>query len=381
MNANKTLWLGAFTQYVLDNGTETRVRKQITLSPVKAGGKTVSKRDAMRLLQPFLDEANKPASEMRKTIALSAFLDVWERDYLSLSKRSTQGVTKAYTKRLRASWGARDIRSIGAGDVQSLIVSVLKEGNSPQSVKNLWRCISCIWTAAFKQKYVDTDGKGIKPKLPRVPRKKAKVYMLADVASMIVNAQSDEWRVFYWLAAEAGLRSGELAGLRLTDIDLEAAKLTVNVSVYRRQEETPKTDSSVRVLALSPQLVSLLRGQIERQRGLGLAWLFTGANGQPWDMDAMRRFTFKPMLKRLGISGAGFHAFRHFNVSLMDGLRVPLRTIQERIGHAVTGVFTLDVYGGQQDFARNMEAARLLGAEIERAKLQLIYSLEAQVAA
>jgi hypothetical protein len=35
-------------------------------------------------------------------------------------------------------------------------------------------------------------------------------------------------------------------------------------------------------------------------------------------------------LRALDIKQAGFHSFRHFNVSLMDSLRVPLKTIQER---------------------------------------------------
>jgi hypothetical protein len=68
----------------------------------------------------------------------------------------------------------------------------------------------------------------------------------------------------------------------------------------------------------------------------------------------------------LGIEQAGFHAFRHFNVSLMDALHVPLKTIQERIGHALTGNFTLDVYGGKPDFARNIEAGRRAGARFRR---------------
>ena len=73
------------------------------------------------------------------------------------------------------------------------------------------------------------------------------------------------------------------------------------------------------------------------------------------------------LLKSLKIPQAGFHAFRHFNVAILDALRVPLKTIQERIGHALTGSFTLDVYGGQPEWGRNLEAARLVGAELERA--------------
>jgi hypothetical protein len=66
---------------------------------------------------------------------------------------------------------------------------------------------------------------------------------------------------------------------------------------------------------------------------------------------------------------AGYHAFRHFNTSLMDDLGVPLKTIQERLDHALTGVFTLDIYGGKPNWERNIEAAHMIGAEIERAVL------------
>jgi len=84
------------------------------------------------------------------------------------------------------------------------------------------------------------------------------------------------------------------------------------------------------------------------------------------------------LLKSLGIPQAGFHAFRHFNVSLLDALRVPLKTILERAGHALTGVFTLDVYGGSPEWERNLEAGRLAGSEIVRAvsKLETVANAE-----
>jgi hypothetical protein len=84
-------------------------------------------------------------------------------------------------------------------------------------------------------------------------------------------------------------------------------------------------------------------------------------------MNVYRRRKMTALLKSLEIPQAGFHAFRHFNVSLLDALRVPLKTIQERAGHALTGVFTLDVYDGSPEWERNLEAGRLAGSEIERA--------------
>jgi hypothetical protein len=52
---------------------------------------------------------------------------------------------------------------------------------------------------------------------------------------------------------------------------------------------------------------------------------------------------------------------------MMDVLRVPLKTIQERIGHALTGSFTLDVYGHTFDWTSNEDAAKRLGEEIAKA--------------
>jgi hypothetical protein len=71
--------------------------------------------------------------------------------------------------------------------------------------------------------------------------------------------------------------------------------------------------------------------------------------------------------RKLGPDVWVYHAFRHFNVSLMDALRVPLKTIQERIGHALTGSFTLDVYGHTLDWKYNEDAAKGLGEEIAHA--------------
>ena len=198
-----------------------------------------------------------------------------------------------------------------------------------------------IWNAALAQKFVDVLLP--KPKLPRKSKKKAKFFTLAEVARIIAASQGEE-RVFYWLFAETGMRSGELAGLKMKDIDGE--RLTAVQSIWGGEEQSLKTNSSLRTMALSPQLVSLLWEQIARQKAKGHDYLFTSRTGTPKDMNVIRKRKMKPLLKSLGIAPA---AFRHFNVGLMDALRVPLKTIQERIGHALTGSFTLDVYGGQPE--------------------------------
>jgi hypothetical protein len=64
--------------------------------------------------------------------------------------------------------------------------------------------------------------------------------------------------------------------------------------------------------------------------------------------------------------GHEFSRLPAFQCALQDALRVPLKTIQERLGHALTGSFTLDVYGGQPEWERNLEAAQQICAELEK---------------
>jgi integrase len=370
--------MGAYAEYVLDaHGAEKRIRHQIVLCPVKSGEKTTGKREAQRLLQPYVDRVNMALSapvRERKSATFESFAEIWERDYLSLSKPSTQSGARSNLKRLKAAFGRKDMRAVDAGDIQRFVAASMTEGLDPKTIRNMWGTVNLIWNAALAQKYVDALLP--KPKLPRRPKKRAKFFTLTDVAR-IIAASEGEHRVFYWLAAETGLRSGELAGLKLTDI--EGERLAVNQSVWLGREQAPKTNNSIRSLALSPQLITLLWEQIARQRNKEHEYLFSSRSGRPWDMDVYRSRKMTVLLKSLGIPQAGFHAFRHFNVGLLDALRVPLKTIQERIGHALTGSFTLDVYGGQPEWGRNLEAAQQVGGEIERAVNEAIAKPQKEV--
>ena len=73
----------------------------------------------------------------------------------------------------------------------------------------------------------------------------------------------------------------------------------------------------------------------------------------------------KLLLCLLGIQHAGLHAFRQFNASLLGSLRVPLKTIQERLGHASGGFLTLDVYTHAEK-KEDIEAAQRVGEAIKK---------------
>jgi integrase len=268
---------------------------------------------------------------------------------------------RGQVKRLAAAFGKKDMREIDAGDLQRVIATMEARGLEANTIRNLCVTARLVWAAAVAQKYVDSLLP--KPKLPRLAKRKPRYFRLEQVGQMLSNSQG-ELKTFYWLAAESGLRAGELCALHLVDIDLE--KITVNRSVWQgRIQYSPKTDSGVRTVAVSGQLGALLLEQSERQRAKGHALLFSTRNGKPWEASRLVKRKLRPLLAALGIPHAGLHAFRHFNASLLSLLRVPLKTIQERLGHASVGSLTLDVYT-HSEWKENVEAAQLAGEAIEK---------------
>jgi Phage integrase, N-terminal SAM-like domain len=158
-NKTRTMWLGIYAEYILDaHGAEKRIRKQVVLCPVKNGEQVIGKREAQKLLQPYVDRMNcslgTPVRE-RKSATFEAFAEIWEKDYLSLSKASTQSATRSQLKRLKAAFGKTDMRQIDAGDIQRLIAAMVSEGLEPKTIRNHWGTVSLIWNAALAQKYVD----------------------------------------------------------------------------------------------------------------------------------------------------------------------------------------------------------------------------------
>ena len=113
----------------------------------------------------------------------------------------------------------------------------------------------------------------------------------------------------------------------------------------------PKTARSRRRVALSPEVVALLRAHRARQAELRLAvgpvwqeggWVFTRPDGRPLDPDEVTH-AFARTIKAAGIAGVRLHDLRHTHASLMLAQGVHPKIVSERLGHASITI-TLDTY-------------------------------------
>ncbi len=159
----------------------------------------------------------------------------------------------------------------------------------------------------------------------------------------------------YVLAITAGLRRGELLGLRWTNLDLERGYVQVRQQLIRTKGgltfTSPKGGKS-RSVRLTTSAVTALEShrkrQLEEKLRLAGLWnenglVFTTAIGTPMDGDNLVKRSFKPLMGRTRLPQIRFHDLRHTFATLLLSRGTHPKVVQEMLGHADISQ-TIDTY-------------------------------------
>jgi integrase len=147
------------------------------------------------------------------------------------------------------------------------------------------------------------------------------------------------------LAMTAGLRAGEIRGLRWDDLDVRARTLTVRRQHGRDGERAPKSSSSRRAVPLTG--VALAALERHRARLVDLfdappAAMFPAPHGGPVSAPVLQR-DWRAMVEMSGLPRRRLHEMRHSAGSLLIAEGVDARTVSEILGHSSPSV-TLAIY-------------------------------------
>jgi integrase len=188
----------------------------------------------------------------------------------------------------------------------------------------------------------------------------------------LIDAARGKWRVLLVTVVFTGLRASELRGLRWEDVDLKRGELHVRQRADRYNKiGAPKSHSGERTIPLGPIVMNTLREwRLACPRG-ELDLVFPTATAQIEHHSNILR-ALAPLMIEVGLTDTegrpkyALHAFRHFYASWCinrradGGLELPLKVVQERLGHASVNL-TADVYGHL--FPRAHDGAELAAAE------------------
>jgi len=237
------------------------------------------------------------------------------------------------------------------------------QGLAAQTVLHVHRTLSQALAHAVKTGVLfKNPAEQVKP--PRPPRREIAILSKAEVATLLKAAKESAESLYLpiLVGVTTGMRRGEILGLRWSDIDLKAGRLTVNQSLERLGGTTvfkpPKTSGSRRTITLPALTVEALSAHRSEQARIGADALVFSHGGIPWDPDTLTK-AFDRLVQAAGLRRITFHGLRHTHIShqLMDGVHV--KVVSERAGHANVSI-TLSVYAAfiptlQADAAKGVD--------------------------
>ena len=229
-----------------------------------------------------------------------------------------------------------------------------KRGLAAQTVLHVHRILSQALNHAVRlEVLVKNPATQVKP--PRPTSQEIKILTKQEIAALLEAAKGCLLYIPVLVAVTTGMRRGELLGLRWSDVDLKAGRLTVQQAMQRTKGElefkAPKTKSSRRTITLPTTTVEALQAhhkqQLEDRMKLGLGrdprgLVFSRADGEPFDPDTLTKM-FDRLVTKTKVTAITLHGLRHTHIShlLMEGVHV--KVVSERAGHANVNI-TLNTY-------------------------------------
>ena len=328
-----------------------------------------TKKDAEIELAKFVADVQNGLVIDGKSLKFSEFTEIWKRDYGS--KELAPSTYKRYCRMLETRilpyFGHFYINKIKPTDIMHFydLLSrdtqlVRKKGNNgkktlkPLSGKTILEhhrlLRAMLHKAVYWQLIVSNPAERVQP--PKTSKPLRRHYDEDQTKILVDNLQKlkgnqIKYRTAILLDIFTGARLGELVGLEWSDIDLKNGIININKSSQYLSEKgvftkAPKTESSIRDVAIPDFIVSLLEEYKlwydEQKSIVGDFWhesnrLFVQDDGKPIHPSTISKW-FEQFVKKIGLPVINFHGLRHTNATLLISQQVDVATVSARLGHA-----------------------------------------------
>lgn len=189
---------------------------------------------------------------------------------------------------------------------------------------------------------------------PVKQRKDIRVLSLEEQKILEQSLLNDinENKIGMLISLYAGLRIGEVCGLKWKDIDFERSVINVSCTVERIKNienngsvakttlivSDTKTESSTRVIPLSQTLKKILF----KYKGCEREYIIQGKN-YPYADPRTLQYAFKKLLAKCDLPDINYHALRHTFATRCVEAGVDIKSLSEMLGHANVNI-TLNTY-------------------------------------
>ena len=240
--------------------------------------------------------------------------------------------------------------------MQNYLNHLAKQGKSKKTIRNARGVLSVLFTKAYKIGYI-RNNPSKELTIPFTAKvKEEEKFMDIETAKLALEYASElggNYETLEWLGVLAGMRKGEISGLRFSHIFLDNGMSEIHVVENRIANndcvitKQPKTAAGRRVIQIPGILAEVLR---KKKREYGIkklaggnefkdnGYVFCDNNGEALHPDTIYRYHYRFMKKLQekypAIDYVKLHGLRHSYASIAIETGMSAKSLMSQLGHS-----------------------------------------------
>jgi len=272
------------------------------------------------------------------------------------------------------------LASITMAQLQNYLNKLYKDGRSKKTISNARGFISVLFKKAYKAGYIKSNpASDLTVPYGAKPKAEAKFLDIqgATKALALSASMGGHYETVIWLGLLAGLRKGELAGLRYENVKIDNGTLELHIletrvaaggKIYAKD---PKSEAGRRVVQIPEILAEMLRRKRREYKIMKLqggqnfndeGYVFADKNGLPFNPDRIYRYHRRFMKKLVDtypeMEYISLHKLRHSYASILASQGVQIKNLMSQLGHSEIKM-SLEVYTHALEDSKKAEIAKI----------------------
>ena len=245
-------------------------------------------------------------------------------------------------------------------ELQAYVISMTQKGLSKRTVKDHVKIVEMVLKFAEKNGYCEKLVFNIEyPTILNIRKREASALLPSEMKKLreylLETSYHNNYNLAILISLTAGLRIGEVTGLKFSDFDFKGKMLSVmrtskritifddNNKVIKTQNHigTTKTKSSNRKVPLHDEVLDIVKQKMSLANVSD--FVFLAKNDRDPIDNRLLRSHFLISLNEVGIKKTNFHGLRHSFASNCIASNIDIKTTSSLLGHADVKM-TLDIY-------------------------------------